>query len=296
MTSITGQSPRVAVITGASSGIGLSAARTLASQGWRIIGTGRDPQRTAMAATQLKAAARPGVGCDMIRVDLALLADAARAADQIRSLTDRVDVLINNAGGTARERVITSEGNEATFAGNHLGHFVLTRRLLPLLQRSAADAPSGATRIINVSSRAHETAPGLDWNDLQMIEHFVPIKAYCNAKLANLLFTRVLSERLAGDGIVAHAMHPGIVDSNFINHADDGTKGYLKTMPMVSPDEAADTLVWLATAAEPGATTNGYYYQRQTAPTTDAAKDGSVATRLWHESEQLAGSALASRP
>lgn len=292
MTTTTQHQPRVAVITGASSGVGLSAARALASQGWRVIGTGRDPQRTATAAAQLQAVARPGAPGNMIRVDLALLTDAARAAEQIRSLTDRIDVLINNAGGTARERVITSEGNEATFTGNHLGHFVLTRQLLPLLQRSAADAPRGATRIINVSSRAHETAPGLDWDNLQMIEHFVPIKAYCNAKLANLLFTRVLSEQLSRDGIVAHAMHPGIVDSNFINHADDGTKNYLATMPMVSSDEAADTVVWLGTASEPGATTNGYYYQRQPAFSTDAAKDAASASRLWRESEKLAAAAL----
>lgn len=288
----TTKAPRVAVITGSSSGIGLSAARMLASQGWRVIGTGRDPQRTANAEAQLRAAAAPGARTDMIRVDLALMADSARAADQICALTDRVDVLINNAGGTARERVVTAEGNEATFAGNHLGHFILTRRLLPLLRHAAANAPRGATRIINVSSRAHETAPGLDWNNLQMIEGFVPIKAYCNVKLANLLFTRVLSEQLAKDGIVVHAMHPGIVDSNFLTHADDGTQSYLKKMPMVSPDEAADTLVWLATAAEPGGTTNGYFYQRQPAPTTDAAKDAQVAQRLWRESEKLAAGVL----
>ena len=279
MASATQQATRVAVITGASSGIGLAAARMLVARGWRVIGTGRDPQRTAAAQAELRN--------DMIPVDLALMADTARAADQIRSLTDRVDVLINNAGGTARERIVTAEGNESTFAGNHLGHFVLTRRLLPLLRRAAADAPQGAVRIINVSSKAHETAPGLDWNDLQMMQDFVPIKAYCNAKLANLLFTRVLSEQVSTAGIVAHAMHPGIVDSNFINHADDGTRSYLKQMPMVSAEEAADTLVWLATAAEPGSTTNEYWYQRQPIPTTEAAKDAQVAQRLWRESEKL---------
>jgi NAD(P)-dependent dehydrogenase (short-subunit alcohol dehydrogenase family) len=292
MASATQWKTRVAVITGASSGIGLAAARMLASQGWRVIGTGRDPQRTASAEAQLRAAAATGVRTDMIRVDLALMSDAARAADQISSLTDRVDVLINNAGGTARERVVTAEGNEATFAGNHLGHFILTRRLLPLLQRAAADSPRGTTRIINVSSKAHETAPGLDWNNLQMLDGFVPMKAYCNVKLANLLFTRVLSEQLSKDGIVAHAMHPGIVDSNFINHADDGTQSYLKKMPMVSPEEAADTLVWLATAPEPGITTNNYYYQRETVPTTDAAKDAQAAQRLWRESEKLTAGVL----
>jgi NAD(P)-dependent dehydrogenase (short-subunit alcohol dehydrogenase family) len=287
-TTATQPAPRVAVITGASSGVGLAAAAALAARGWRVIGTGRDPARTAHAEARLRAASTPGARSDMIRVDLALMSDTARAADQILSLTDRIDVLINNAGGTARERVITAEGNEATFTGNHLGHFVLTRRLLPLLRRAAVAAPRGATRIINVSSKAHETAPGFDWNDLQMVRDFVPIKAYCNAKLANLLFTRVLSEQLVNDGIAVHAMHPGIVDSNFVNHADEETRSYLKKMPMVSSEDAADTLIWLATAAEPGATTNGYYYLRQLAQTSAAAKDAAAAQRLWQESEQLA--------
>jgi NAD(P)-dependent dehydrogenase (short-subunit alcohol dehydrogenase family) len=283
MVSTVQDSRRVAVITGASSGIGLAAAGMLASQGWRIIGTGRDPERTSAAAVKLRS--------DMVRVDLASLAETAVAADRIAGLTDRIDVLINNAGGTAKGRVVTSEGNEATFAGNHLGHFLLTRRLLPMLSRAAAEAAPGATRIINVSSKAHETAPGFDWSDPQMLQGFVPIKAYCNAKLANLLFTRVLSERLAAEGIVVHAMHPGIVDSNFINHADEGTQGYLKKMPMVTSRHAAETLVWLATAAEPGGSTNQYFYEQQATPTTAAAQDAAEAARLWKLSEQLTASA-----
>ena len=113
-----------------------------------------------------------------------------------------------------KERVLTAEGTEAMFAGNHLGHFVLTERLLPLLRNSAAAQPPGPVRIISMSSKAHEFAPGLQWDDLQMLERYAATPAYCNVKLANILFTRELAVRLKGTGIVAHAMHPGAVGSN----------------------------------------------------------------------------------
>jgi NAD(P)-dependent dehydrogenase (short-subunit alcohol dehydrogenase family) len=285
---------RVAVITGASSGIGLAAAEALVSQGWRVIGTGRDPQRIAAAESVLRAAAAgPAAPVEMLKVDLSLVAEAARAADAIAGLTDRIDVLINNAGGTAKQRVLTSEGNEATFAGNHLGHFVLTQRLLPLLTATAAQSGPGATRIINVSSKAHEVAPGLNWDDLQMLAHFVPMPAYCNVKLANILFTRALAERLAGQGIVAHAMHPGAVDSNFVTHADEKTQLYFKgRTDLLTPADAADTIVWLATAAEPGRSTGGYFHQRESVATTAAASDMESARKLWTASEQLMAKAL----
>jgi NAD(P)-dependent dehydrogenase (short-subunit alcohol dehydrogenase family) len=284
---------RVAVITGASSGIGLAAAEALASQGWRVIGTGRDPQRIAAAEAVLRAAAGPAVPVDMLKVDLSLVAEAARAAVAIAALTDRIDVLINNAGGTAKERVLTSEGNEATFAGNHLGHFALTQRLLPLLTATAAQSEPGATRIINVSSKGHEVAPGLNWNDLQMLDHFVPMPAYCNVKLANILFTRALAERLAGQGIVAHAMHPGAVDSNFVTHADEKTQLYFKgRTDLLTPADAADTIVWLATAIGPGESTGGYFYRRESVPTTTAASDMESARKLWTASEQLVARVL----
>ena len=290
---MTTQQPRVAVITGASSGIGLAAAKALAAQGWRIIGTGRDARRTQNAEASIRAVAAAGVKVDMLRVDLALLVDAARLATEIAALTNRVDVLLNNAGGTAKERTITAEGNEATFAGNHLGHFVLTEKLLPLLREAASSAPPGATRIINVASSAHEAAPCLKWNDLQMIEGFVPMPAYCNAKLANILFTRELAPRMASHGIVVHAMHPGIVNSNFASHADEGTQRYFSGRnDLATPEDAADTLIWLATAAEPGESTGGYFHQRKPIAASAAATDASAASKLWQESEKLVAKAL----
>ena len=283
--------PRVAVITGASSGIGLAAAKALAAQGWHIIGQGRDPDRMAAALSAIKAAAASGAAVEMIRGELSLVAGAARLADEIAAKTGRIDALLNNAGGTAKEQVITAEGNEATFTGNHLGHFVLTARLLPLLKSSAAQSPQGATRIVNVASSAHEVSKGLDWSDLQMFKNFVPIRAYCNVKLANVLYTRALAKRLSDSGIVVHAMHPGAVDTNFVNRADQGTQRYMRTQSLLTAEQAADTLIWLATAAAPGTTTGQYYHNRQAVPTSAAANDAEAAERLWRESEKLVAAA-----
>jgi NAD(P)-dependent dehydrogenase (short-subunit alcohol dehydrogenase family) len=279
---------RIAIVTGASAGIGKATALSLAKHGWRVIGLGRDPSRCATALTEIRTAA-PNAQVDMIRADLSLMKEAVRAAREIAALTDRVDVLLNNAGGVNRQRVITAEGLEATFAGNHLGHFVLTTHLLPLLRAAAGRSNPGATRIINVSSSGHERSPGLDWSDLQKMQNFTPGGAYTNAKLANILFTRALAKRLASDGIVVHAMHPGVVDSNFASHADAEMQGHMATLKdiAVSPEAAADTLVWLATALAPGETTAGYYHHRAPLAPSTAAQDDVAAEILWTESEAL---------
>jgi NAD(P)-dependent dehydrogenase (short-subunit alcohol dehydrogenase family) len=283
---MTANSQRVAVVTGASSGIGKETAKALAAQGWRVIAIGRDPGRSAVALEEIHAAADGGQ-VDMIRADLALMADAARAAREIANLTDRIDVLVNNAGGMAKCQVITPEGYEANFASNHLGPFLLTIRLLPLLRRAAASAPAGSVRIINTSSDASEMIDGLNWNDLQLLDTFNPGLSYCRGKLANVLFARGLASRLAGDGIVAHAMHPGTVDSNFITHADERTQAHIRTLKALSPEQGADTLVWLATAEEPGKSSGGYFYQRKPRTPNPLAADAAYVDRLWKESEKL---------
>lgn len=284
---------RVAVITGASSGIGLVAAKALAAQGWHVIAHGRDPGRCAAAEAEIRAAAAAGAQVDMIRADLSLLAEAARAAAEIAAKTDRIDVLINNAGGTSSGRAITAEGNEATFAGNHLGHFVLTERLLPLLRNAAADSPPGATRIINVSSLAHEHSAGLDWSDIQLIDNFATGPAYCNAKLANVYFARALAQRLAGDGIVVHAVHPGAIATNFASHGDAGMQEYYRVRTdLLTPEQGADTLIWLATASEPGECSGLYYHERKAVPVSPIAQDADAPQKLWRESERLVAKTL----
>jgi NAD(P)-dependent dehydrogenase (short-subunit alcohol dehydrogenase family) len=223
----------------------------------------------------------------MIRADLALLSDAARAARDIAALTDRVDVLVNNAGGMAKEKVITAEGLEENFSSNHLGPFLLTNRLLPLLRRAAASTPPGQVRIVNTSSDASEMVPSLDWSDLQSLHKFNTGRSYCRAKLANVLFARGLAKRLAGDGIVAYSMHPGTVDSNFITHADAGTQARIRTYPAITPTEGADTLIWLVTSDPAGKSNGGYFYKREPRKWNAFADDDSNIERLWAESEKL---------
>jgi NAD(P)-dependent dehydrogenase (short-subunit alcohol dehydrogenase family) len=276
-----------AVVTGASSGVGKAAATALASRGWHVIGQGRDPGRSAAAEAEIRAAAAPGVTVTMVRGDLALLSETARMAAEISRLTDRVHLLLNNAGGVRSELVITAEGNEATFAGNHLGHFLLTNRLLPLLRKASVSSPPGTTRVLSVSSDGHEGCPGLDWNDLQQTREWASGKSYCVAKLCNILFTRELAKRVAADGIVANVMHPGVVSSNFVNHAQPRMRDYIATLESFSPEVAADTLIWLATAPEAGKVTGSYFYRRAALSPSTAALDDGAAARLWAESEAL---------
>jgi NAD(P)-dependent dehydrogenase (short-subunit alcohol dehydrogenase family) len=284
----------VAVVTGASSGIGLEAAKALAAAGWRIIGVGRDRDRSMAALAEIRAAAAGGA-VDLLRADLSLMADTVRLAKDIAAGTNRIDVLINNAGGTCRARVVTREGNEATFAGNHLGPFLLTNRLMPLLRAAAAQQPRGAVRIINTASRAHEYSSGLDWSDLQMLTHFVPAQAYCNAKLATVLFTRALAKRAAAYGIVVHSVHPGIVGTRFASHGDEAMQQYFAANAdkVISAKEGADTLIWLVMAREPGDTTGGYFFQRAPGTVSPLGQDDAAAERLWIESDRLVAGAQA---
>lgn len=275
---------RVVVVTGASSGIGKEAAKALARQGWRVIAIGRDPGRCAAAEHELRAA---GGKTEMIVANLALLSEAARVAREIEARTDRVDVLINNAGGMSKEKVITAEGLEENFAGNHLGPFVLTNKLLPLLRRTAANAPNGAVRIINTSSDASEMIPGMELGDMQVVESWSSGGAYCRGKLANVLHARALAKRLAGDGVIAHSVHPGTIASNFASHATEQTQAYMATLKSMSPEEGAVALVWLATDAEPGQSSGGYFHQCTPHAPNPLVDDDAYVSRFWDESEKL---------
>ena len=277
---------RVALVTGASSGIGKSTAIRLAALGWQVTGVGRDPQRSAAAVAEIAAAAPDG-GFTMLRADFTLMSEVKRVADEVRSRTGRLDVLVNNAGGVRDRQYITAEGTEATFTVNHLAPFLLTRELMPLLKASAASRPPGTTRVIAVSSTAHRMIDALDWGDLQSLGSFQPAFAYGRAKLATILFTRELARRAEPDGIVAQVMHPGRVDSNFASQGDEGMRAYMATADTVPPDEPAETLTWLATELAGGHPGGRYFYQKAEETPSAAAQDDAAARRLWADSETL---------
>jgi len=275
------QDQKIAVVTGASAGIGKSTARMLAQAGWHVIGIGRDPERSTAAEQEIRATAAPGAKVQFLRGDFTEMHDVRRVAAEIRALTPRLDVLINNAGGVRDQLYITSENLEATFAANHLAPFLLTTELLPLLQAA------GAARVIAVSSSGHEVCPGMNWDDLNMLENFTTGGAYCQAKLANILFTRELARRHTADGIIAQAMHPGRIRSNFASHGDQAMKTYMDSLAMTSPDEPARTLVWLATAPETGENPGRYFHDMQEVAPAPQALDAAAAQRLWEASEAI---------
>lgn len=282
---------RVVVVTGASSGIGKVTAKALAAQGWHVIATGRDATRSAEAEAEIRSACQQGGRVDMLRADLSLMREAARLADDIARLTDRVDVLVNNAGGITDRLVVTDEGLDANFAGNHLGPFVLTNRLLPLLKAAAADAPAGAVRIIQTSSEAHEMIPQLNLDDMQGLSHYDAGHAYSAGKLANMFFTKALAARLAGTGIVTHAMTPGPTASRFFTYASQQVQDYTKDLAKVTEEQGADTLTWLVVADEPGRNTGGYWKERQPRTPHAQVEDVAAVEKFWVESEKLVASA-----
>lgn len=284
---MTGASAHTAVITGASAGLGQATAAMFANMGWHVIGVGRDPARCAAAEVAIRAAAPSAARIDFLRGDFTLMSEVRRIADDIKLRTRRLTILINNAGGVRDKLYLTAEGLEATFAANHLAPFLLTRELLPLLEATAAASPPGTVRVLGVSSSGHEASAGMHWDDLNMLDHFTTGGAYCQAKLANILFTRELDRRVAGGGIIAQCMHPGTIDSNFASHGDDMMKAYIGTLEKKSPELAARTLVWMATAPETGCDGGRYFFELQEVAAAAQALDDAAARRLWTESESI---------
>ena len=274
----------IAVITGASAGIGKAAARMLVATGWQVIGTGRDPSRSAAAIAEIEGAAKDGGSFTMLRGDFDVMAQVARLADEIAALTSRIDALVLNAGGVRDTMVVTQDGFEATFAANHLAHFLLTKRLMPILQASRA-------RVISTSSDAHEYCPAMNWDDLNFAANYSTGAAYCQAKLANVLFTRELARRGAADGITANAIHPGAVTSNFWSHGDSTFQDRIEEIRelAVTPDQAAETILRLASAPEAAAITGSYFFMGEIRDPSVAAMDDEAAVRLWDVSEELLG-------
>ena len=284
---------KVAVVTGASSGIGKEVAKALVAKGFRVTGIGRDPKRISDAREEIAACAADTVGTiEMMRADLSLMHESRDLGVKIAQLTDRIDVLANNAGGMTDRFELTPEGLEASFAANHLGPFLLTQCLLPLLKRAAHTSQPGDVRIVMTSSGASEAAPPFKFDDLQGLQNFAPGTAYCSAKLANMMFTRGLATRLAGTGIVAHAAAPGPVNSRFFDYAPKETLAHVRDLTMLSEAEGAETLIWLATADEPGRTSGGYWQNREARRPHPQADDPAAVARFWSESEKLTALAL----
>jgi NAD(P)-dependent dehydrogenase (short-subunit alcohol dehydrogenase family) len=271
------------VATGATSGIGEAAVLELAGLGARILIVARDEARAQATMRKLEAKA-PGLGHRLHLADLSSMAETRKAGAAIAASEPRVDVLINNAGALFSERRVTREGLELTFALNHMAYFVLTEALSDKL---VASAPA---RIVSTSSDAHRGV-SLDFDDLQSARGYAGFRVYRRSKLANILFTRELAQRLSGTGVTANCLHPGVVATRF-GSSSGGFVGlaisFLRPF-FLSPEKGADAIVYLASSPEVARTSGEYFVKRKIAKPSAAARDDAGAKRLWEASETLAG-------
>jgi NAD(P)-dependent dehydrogenase (short-subunit alcohol dehydrogenase family) len=274
---------KVAVITGATSGIGQIAAEALACQGARIVLVARDQARAERTLARLREVA-PNIAHRVHIGDLLSLANTKQVGDRIAAEEPRIDVLINNAGSIFARRALTADGMERTFALNHMAYFVLTHQLR---ERLVAAAPA---RIVNTASAAHR-GNVLDFDDLQMDKHYRAMTAYGRSKLANILFTRELGRRLAGTGVTANCLHPGFVATRF-GQSEGGIFAAMVRLSMVfatKPERGAKTIVHLAALPDVANVTGGYFVDCREAVPSPEAQDDAAARRLWQESLRLAG-------
>lgn len=276
---------RTVVITGGNAGIGKETAVALARDGARVIFTSRDATRGADALAEITE--RSGsAAVEVMPLDLASLASVRRFAEQVLAATDRIDVLVNNAGLLLQSRTETEDGFETTFGVNHLGHFLLTDLLR---DRLVASAPA---RVVVVASHAHTFArSGLDFDDLQAARRYSAFPVYSRSKLANILFTNELARRLAGTGVTANSLHPGYVDSRFGRDGDSGALDWFfglgARLFAIPPDAGAATSVFLS--ADPGVAevTGAYFVKSRVRRAGPRATDERAAARLWEISERL---------
>jgi len=279
---------KVAVVTGGNSGIGKEAAIGIARAGARVVIAARNPAKAAAALAEVETRADARGRVETIPIDLASFASVRAFADAFTAEHEQLDILLNNAGGVLRKRVVTADGHETQFQVNHLGHFLLTNLLHDALARGAP------ARVVNVSSFAHTTARnGLDFDDLdwERRRYGRGFGVYSATKLMNILFTRELARRSDPDVLTANALHPGFVASNFAREGDLGLLGSVG-MPLIRPfaissQKGALTSIYLASSPDVAGITGQYFIKGKAVKPAAPALDDAAAARLWEVSEKL---------
>jgi len=273
---------KVVLITGGTGGIGKATAIGLARMGARVGITGRDLARTERAAADIRNASG-SVAVDTFVADLTSQAEVRRLALAVLDANPRLDVLINNVGGFWAHRHPTSDGLERTFALNHLAAFLLTNLLLDRLKASAP------ARVVTVSSGA-QSMGRIAFDDLQGARKYSGQRAYNQSKLANVMFTNELARRVAGTGVTANCLHPGVVRTNF--GAEDQARLFAIVSPVVlpflkTPAQGAETSIYLASSPNVDGISGQFFINRKPKAANKAAYDTNVAARLWAISAEL---------
>lgn len=264
------------VITGASDGIGKAAAKILKEKGYDIVIVGRSKLKTKQVAQEL--------GVKYYTADFSVLSDVRKLASDLNNDLKRIDVLVNNAGAVMGKRELTVDGNEKTLQVNHLSAFLLTNLLISKLVSCKAT-------VINTSSVANRLLSNFDIEDLNLNKGYSPTRAYGNAKLANIFFTKELNKRYGGKGIRTAAFHPGNVASNFSTDSNSLFMKIVYKSPLkrflVSPIRGAETLVWLIESdlrANKVWESGEFYEKKRIGKTKDIVNDPLLAKRLWQQS------------
>ena len=275
---------KTALITGANSGIGLATAKALAKKSFELILLCRNENKGQEALAEIRRDT-PTVEASLLLADLGNLDSVRQAAEQVSREYPHLDVLINNAGYTPATLEFTPDGIEKSFYASHVGHFVLTWHLLDLLKKTAAE--TGDVRIINLSSAGH--ALGKKARFFRHIDNLSALSAYCDDKLANILFTKVAARQLAGTGITVYSVHPGVVKTNFASDTP-GLMGKVFSLAapfMRSPEKGARTSVFLASSPlkSIGERNNGgYFADSQPKATSNRDVTDENADWLWEKS------------
>ncbi|MGQ0714385.1 MAG: SDR family NAD(P)-dependent oxidoreductase [Gemmatimonadaceae bacterium] len=272
---------RVCVVTGATRGLGLATSTALAQMGATVILLGRDRGRGEAAAQRVREVAAPGGDASFVFMDLASFASVCAAASEIAAAHDAVHVLVNNAGVHLRSRAVSADGFEMTWAVNHLGPFLFTAQLMPQLRAA------GTARVVTVTSRFAQMGR-VRPADIGTERASSGLRAYCDTKLANMLFTRELARRMDGSGVVATCVHPGLVSTDLM-------RAWPKPLRLTwewalrTPRNGAKPIIRLA--ASPGlANVSGEYFVRdRRASFPRRARSDELAGELWSASARLAG-------
>lgn len=296
-------SGKTVLITGGSSGLGQESARAMAAKGAHVVITARNPAQMEAAVSAIKAEV-PDAQLDTLTCDLASLESVKSAGAQANHRFEKIDILINNAGVMACPQMQTADGFEMQFGTNHLGHFALTKHLMPLVEAGQDK------RIVNLSSRGHHIAPtNLDDPNFERTE-YSPWPSYGRSKTANILFTVGLEKRFASKGIHAYAVHPGGIQTNLGRHLTEEDIAALRARMKANDSEmsfktipqGAATQCWAATAPELEGQGAIYCENCHVAEVDDASTKGGVrsyaldqenAERLWAISEQMTGEVYA---
>ncbi len=270
---------KLAIVTGGNSGMGKATVSALADHGFTVIMVCRSRQRGEEALEELRRIGKRDIR--LMLCDLGNMQEIRNFTDEFRKQFNRVDVLVNNAGVVSLDRRETEDGLEEQFGVNHIGHFLLTLRLLDLMR--------SGSRLVMVASGAHMVGK-IHFNDYNLKKGFNVVKAYSQSKLANILFTRELADRLKPRGITVNCCHPGAVATSM---GVDRITGYgsavtelLKPI-FLSPEEGARTAIYLATSPEGGKVTGKYFYRCQISKTSNAAKSRKLAKQLFELSEKI---------